>query len=148
MAKRSLLYAGTFGIASLLCGVIFVDRFNPKKARATIDKVVNTIKTRKTKVWMYPEGTRSAGTDKSMLPFKKGAFHIAIKAQVPIIPVVISNYKDCYDPRGHTFEQINVKVCVLPPIPTEGKTVDDVNQLTEDVWEVMLQTYNKISNNN
>lgn len=44
----------------------------------------------KTKIWIYPEGTRN--NKGGFLPFKKGAFFMAIEAQVPIIPVVIAPY--------------------------------------------------------
>jgi lysophosphatidate acyltransferase len=44
-----------------------------------------------TKLWMFPEGTRNSSRA-SLLPFKKGAFRVAITCQVPILPVVYSPY--------------------------------------------------------
>ncbi|XP_070557634.1 1-acyl-sn-glycerol-3-phosphate acyltransferase alpha-like isoform X2 [Ptychodera flava] len=145
LAKRSLMYAGTFGIASLLCGVVFVDRFNPAKAKEFTKKVTDIIKKKQTKVWIYPEGTRSSGTGRDMLPFKKGAFFIAVEAQVPITPVVFSNYKDTYNPKQYRFDPCNVIITVLPPVPTEGKTTDDIPSLMEEIREMMLDVYRKTS---
>jgi lysophosphatidate acyltransferase len=41
-------------------------------------------------MWVFPEGTRN--NTGNILPFKKGAFHVAIAAQVPILPVIFSSY--------------------------------------------------------
>ena len=60
----------------------------PKRC-STISQVVAQIQKRKISVWMFPEGTRSRG--RGLLPFKTGAFHAAIAAGVPIIPVCVSN---------------------------------------------------------
>ncbi|XP_078001253.1 1-acyl-sn-glycerol-3-phosphate acyltransferase alpha-like [Glandiceps talaboti] len=144
-AKKSLMYAGTFGIAALLCGTIFIDRTKRTKAKTLTDQIVSVITKKKTKVWLYPEGTRSSGTGLDMLPFKKGAFHIAVAAQVPVIPVVLSNYKDCYNPKKYKFDPVNVTITVLPPISTNGLTAEDVPEFTEKIRELMLYTYKETS---
>lgn len=43
-----------------------------------------------TKLWIFPEGTRSKRVN--LLPFKKGAFHIAVQNKLPIVPVIVSPY--------------------------------------------------------
>lgn len=45
---------------------------------------------------MFPEGTRHSARESGMLPFKKGAFHLAVQAGVPIVPVVCQNYWHLY----------------------------------------------------
>lgn len=55
-----------------------------------------------TKLWIFPEGTRNHS--RGMLPFKKGAFHLAIDANAPILPVVFSNYGSFYDSVTKRFD--------------------------------------------
>ncbi|XP_063634608.1 LOW QUALITY PROTEIN: putative 1-acyl-sn-glycerol-3-phosphate acyltransferase acl-1 [Cydia splendana] len=90
IAKKEIFYVWPFGLAAYLAVVVFIDRSNAKKSyyeqlKVTSDVMVN----HKKKNWLFPEGTRNKDYTK-MLPFKKGAFTMAISTQVPIIPVVFS----------------------------------------------------------
>ncbi|KAK3087207.1 hypothetical protein FSP39_003101 [Pinctada imbricata] len=143
LAKKELLYAGPFGPAAWLCGTIFIDRLNHEKARDTITKTARRIKENKVKVLVFPEGTRNH--DGSMLPFKKGAFHLAIEAQVPIFPVVFSTYSDFYSKREKKFTSGRFIITCLPRISTEGLTQEDVPDITEKVRQQMLDVYNQTS---
>lgn len=78
-----------------------------------------------------------------LLPFKKGAFHLAVQAQVPIVPVVCENYNRLFDGKSR-FEGGTIRIKVLEPIPTTGLTKDDVNALTERVRDVMLKTLKEL----
>ncbi len=80
-----------------------------------------------------PEGTRSKG--RGFLPFKKGPFVTAIKAQVPIVPVAWSNYSQIID--LNKWHSCTILVQALEPISTEGKTLDDVNELKEKAYLIM-----------
>ena len=50
-------------------------------------------KKNKTKLVLYPEGTRNTGKNLNLLPFKKGGFHVALDGKLPILPVVVSEYE-------------------------------------------------------
>ena len=89
VGKKSLLWIPFFGQLYWLTGNLLIDRNNRAKAHGTIAEVVNHFKKRRISIWMFPEGTRSRG--RGLLPFKTGAFHAAIAAGVPIIPVCVSN---------------------------------------------------------
>nr|CAI5828022.1 unnamed protein product [Callosobruchus analis] len=90
IAKKEVFYLQPFGLASWLWGTIFIDRMNVKGARSAVNKTGDTIRTRKARVLMFPEGTRN--NKKELLPFKKGAFHLALASRCPIQPVVVSRY--------------------------------------------------------
>lgn len=95
VAKRELFYAWPFGLAAWLCGLIFIDRMQSDKARNSLCDATDLIKQKKIKLWIFPEGTRrNTGEIHS---FKKGAFHMAIAGQIPILPVVFSSYKTFLD---------------------------------------------------
>ncbi|KAK3728764.1 hypothetical protein RRG08_013490 [Elysia crispata] len=144
VAKRELLYlSGTFGLGAWLCGTIFIDRLNPESARKTMQDTAEKIRKEKLRVVIFPEGTRNHGG--SLLPFKKGGFHLAVQGQVPIIPVVFSSYDNFYNKKERRFNEGKVVVEILEPISTKGLTSSDVTDLTERTRQVMLKTFDKIS---
>lgn len=95
-------------------------------------------------VFIFPEGTRSYSLEPDLLPFKKGAFHLAVQAQVPIVPIVAANYSNVLTmkgaPKGWFFTSGRIPVRVLKPIPTEGLKADAVDGLAKECRERMLLT--------
>lgn len=143
LAKKELLYVGPFGLAAWLCGTVFIDRLNHEKALDTIKSTAALIKEQNLKVYIFPEGTRNS--EGSMLPFKKGAFHLAVEAQVPIIPVVFSSYSEFYSKREKKFGTGKFIISCLPKIKTEGLTAAQVPDLTDFIRKQMLDVYNQTS---
>jgi 1-acyl-sn-glycerol-3-phosphate acyltransferase len=88
VGKKSIKFIPFFGQLYWLSGNILIDRKNKSKAKGTIDNAASKIKRDKTSVWMFPEGTRSYG--RGLLPFKTGAFHTALQADVEVVPVCMS----------------------------------------------------------
>jgi len=142
IAKQSLMYYGTFGLTAYLCGTVFVDRSNPKSAAEKINSVAQTLKKEKIKLWVFPEGTRNSDKSIDMLPFKKGAFHVASNADLPILPLVFSKH-DFLDERNGVFIPGVSTLTVLPLIWPEGKQVEE---LTEDSREIMMQKFKAMNN--
>ncbi|RDD43402.1 1-acyl-sn-glycerol-3-phosphate acyltransferase alpha [Trichoplax sp. H2] len=95
LAKKALLYVPVFGQAAWLIQTVFIDRKDHDTTMQTFNKVIDDMKKKKFNLWVFPEGTRNFKHD-GLLPFKKGAFHLAVKAQIPIIPIVIAPYSDFY----------------------------------------------------
>ncbi|XP_009475375.1 PREDICTED: 1-acyl-sn-glycerol-3-phosphate acyltransferase beta [Nipponia nippon] len=143
VGKKELMYAGTVGLIIYLGGVIFINRKSTTNAKMVMAEVAKTMVTDNVKVWVYPEGTRNCTGD--LLPFKKGAFHLAVQAQVPVIPVVYSSFTSFYNPKKNLFTSGKIKVEVLPPIETKGLTSDDVSDLTDKCFRTMRETLFRLS---
>ena len=109
IAKKSLKLVPILGWFFILARNIFVDRFNHDKALKALDEAAAQLKKRDAQVVIFPEGTRSR-TAGEMLPFKKGAFNIAVAAQVPIIPVVVENQKHVYDSKSKKFKSGVIRI--------------------------------------
>jgi len=80
-------------------------------------------------VMVFPEGTRSP--DGNLLPFKDGAFQMAIDAQVPLLPLALAGTRECRPKGSLWFGDAKARVRVLEPIPTAGMTREDIPQLKE-----------------
>ncbi|XP_045323896.1 1-acyl-sn-glycerol-3-phosphate acyltransferase beta isoform X3 [Leopardus geoffroyi] len=79
IAKRELLFTGPVGLIMYLGGVFFINRQRSRTAMTVMADVGERMVRENLKVWVYPEGTRNDNGD--LLPFKKGAFYLAIQAQ-------------------------------------------------------------------
>ncbi|CAI4224823.1 unnamed protein product [Auanema sp. JU1783] len=144
MMKSSLKYIPFFNTCSLMANCIFINRFNRQQAMSTVDQCVEKLTEKNLKLWIFPEGTRNP--EGGLLSFKKGAFNIAVKAQIPIIPIVTSNYKSFYSKKDKYFLGDGEIIAeVLPPIDTKGKTEEDVLELAEVIRKDMLAVNLRIS---
>ncbi|XP_031306729.2 1-acyl-sn-glycerol-3-phosphate acyltransferase beta [Camelus dromedarius] len=143
IAKRELLFLGPVGLIMYLGGVLFINRQHSRTAMTVITTVGEHMVREKLKVWIYPEGTRNDNGD--LLPFKKGAFYLAVQAQVPIIPVVYSSFSSFYNTKTKLFTAGTIKVEVLDAIPTSGLTVDDVPKLMDTCHQAMRACFFHIS---
>lgn len=93
-AKVSLKSTPILGWFMTLSYSVFIDRANPTNARSAMAGAAEEMRRERQSVYMFPEGTRSYSKEPMLLPFKKGAFHLAVQAGVPIVPVVVANYSD------------------------------------------------------
>ncbi|KAB0479814.1 MULTISPECIES: 1-acylglycerol-3-phosphate O-acyltransferase [Vibrio] len=132
VGKKSLAWMPLFGQLYWLTGNILIDRANRSKAVGTIDQVVDNLKGSDVSVWMFPEGTRSRG--RGLLPFKTGAFHAAIGAGLPIIPIVCSSTGGV---KLNRWNNGHVIVEMLDPINTEGYDKSNVRELANLTREQM-----------
>ncbi|MEA1062373.1 1-acylglycerol-3-phosphate O-acyltransferase [Apirhabdus apintestini] len=134
VGKKSLVWIPFFGQLYWLTGNLLIDRNNRTKAHSTIAEVVNQFRKRKISIWMFPEGTRSRG--RGLLPFKTGAFHAAIAAGVPIIPVCVSNTSNKI--KLNRWNNGLVIVEMLPPVDTRNYGKDQVRELAAHCRQIML----------
>ena len=115
-AKKSLKSIPFLGWFMNVSGSIFIDRANSSSARNAMAGAAEEIQKRKQSVYMFPEGTRSYAKEPMLLPFKKGAFHLAVQAGVPIVPVVVANYSNVLYVQGWKFNagKIPIKSAFFP----------------------------------
>ncbi|MCT8987794.1 1-acylglycerol-3-phosphate O-acyltransferase [Shewanella phaeophyticola] len=132
LGKKSLAWMPLFGQIYWLSGNILIDRKNRHSAFDTMAKTVEKMKTKLLSVWIFPEGTRSRG--RGLLPFKVGAFHTAISAQVPVVPVLASCQNHI---KLNRWNNGVVIVEMMEPIPTEGLTKSDVKAFSAKVHQAM-----------
>ncbi|KAK2516627.1 1-acyl-sn-glycerol-3-phosphate acyltransferase alpha [Columba livia] len=143
IAKKELVYMGIVGWACWLSGFIFINRHKTEDAICVISRTARTMQRENLRVLIFPEGTRNG--DKSMLPFKRGAFHLAVQAQVPIIPIVISPYWDFFSSKDKKFTSGTCTIRILPRVETQGLSPKDVPQLTETVRQAMADAFAEMS---
>ena len=109
-AKSSLKRTPFLGWFMALSGTVFIDRKNATSAREAMRGAAEEIRREKQSVYMFPEGTRSYYKEPGLLPFKKGAFHLAVEANVPIVPVVVANYSDVLYLKTWTFKSGTIAI--------------------------------------
>jgi 1-acyl-sn-glycerol-3-phosphate acyltransferase len=91
---------------------------------------------KKVSVMIFPEGTRSPTEE--LLPFKDGAFKLAIEAGVPILPIAVAGTRDCMAKHSFAFRRARAKARVLPPIPTTGLTAADIATLRDRTRDTII----------
>lgn len=136
IAKKELQKVPVVGQILEAAGTIFVDRSDKEKAIEALKPAVDSLKSG-ISVVVFPEGTRSY--DYTLGQFKKGAFHLAMAAGVPIVPIVLKNAHDVM-PRGkNIFNPALVEVVVLPPIHTHDWTKTNLDKKIAGVRRLFLQ---------
>ncbi len=130
IAKKQLARIPLFGWVMWAGRFIFIDRQNKLAARRSIDLAGERIR-RGDSVLLFPEGTRTR--DGTLLPFKKGGFHLAMKAGVPIVPVALRGTRELMPRGSYLLRKGTIRVIVGEPIPTQGLSAEDRAQLDERV---------------
>ena len=123
-----------FGQGIRMMGVIPVDRSNSVLAVESAKRATENLRRGKSYM-VYPEGTRSK--DGKLLPFKKGAFMMAIEAGVPIVPVTVSGATKIMPKGEFKVFPSTVHITVHEPISTNGYTKGNVVELMERTREII-----------
>ncbi|HUF34700.1 MAG TPA: lysophospholipid acyltransferase family protein [Gemmatimonadales bacterium] len=96
----------------------------------------------KVSVMIFPEGTRSTTAD--LLPFKDGAFRLAVEAGVPILPLVLSGTGSALRKHDWRFGPSAATVRVLPPVETAGLAIEQVPELREQVRSMIVRARDEL----
>ncbi len=140
IAKASLFKVPFLGWSMRRGGFIPIDRGRTREAVGSLRRAIDKIRAG-VPVIIFPEGTRSSNG--SLGQFKKGAFHLAHKAEVPIIPIAIDGSWDIFRPGSKHIIPGRVCVTFHPAIPWEGKgkpLETTMNQVREVIRETLEPT--------
>ncbi len=123
-----------FGPWLSLTETVFIDGFN-RQEPATLEPALQALR-RGLSIAVAPEGTRSPAT--RLGRFKSGAFHLALAARVPIVPITFRNSLDALPKHGRVVRPATIEVIVHPPFSTEGWTSADLEREIEKVRELYV----------
>jgi 1-acyl-sn-glycerol-3-phosphate acyltransferase len=137
VAKKELASDPVFGLAFRLAGVAFVDRGGHGDARQALEPAVQRLRDG-ISVLIAPEGTRSVTPAPG--EFKKGAFHMAMQAGVPVVPIVIRNAGELMWRDSVTIRPGCVDVVVHPAIDVSGWTTDELTKRVAEVRQLYADT--------
>lgn len=130
VAKAELAKVPILGIAIRQSTCLFLDRSDPRKAVESMRKAGERIRDGNS-VLIYAEGSRSYGPH--LLPFKKGAFMLAVEAGVPLVPIVVTDaYRLMHDKR-RVSRPGRIHIAIRPPIDLAGLRRADIPELIERV---------------
>lgn len=136
VAKKEILKVPVLGQGISFINFLTIDRSNPKRARETIERAREIVESGYS-FGLFAEGTRAMPGE--LLPFKKGAFHLALQTGAAIVPVVFKNTDYIMGKKTGVVNPGTMKIVLLPPIETKGKTVED------DLMNLLTQTRGAIA---
>jgi len=137
LAKSELFKIPFMGTHLKQAGHIPVPLEDPRAAVRTLTRAAEAIRDRGISLLIFPEGGRSE--DGTLQPFKEGAAYIAIKAQVPLVPIALIGTREVLPMHGKVFRAGNVRLVVGDPISTVGRTLKDRDALTQEAFRQITE---------
>lgn len=135
LAKKELFKIPVLAQGMRTVGIIEVDREARGAVHAEVNRQSKELIAKGRSLIIYAEGTRPRNG--VMKPFKKGAFTMAIAAQLPILPLSISGSYEAWPPGVRLVRGGRIKVVLDKPIETEGLKHSDTGDLRDQVREVI-----------
>jgi putative phosphoserine phosphatase/1-acylglycerol-3-phosphate O-acyltransferase len=137
IGKKEIRDIPVLGKVMELAGIVFIDRQDTGSAIKSMEPLVDSIRNDGRSICIAPEGTRTLSP--KLGPFKKGAFHLAMQAGVPIVPIVIHNAGDVAPKNEFVMRPAQVRIDVLPPVDTSGWSTKTLNQHIAEVRGMFLK---------
>ncbi len=137
VAKKEVAKMPLLGQILRALDFVFIDRANARSAIEAMQPAIDRLR-HGTSVVIAPEGTRSLSA--RLGRFKKGPFHIAMQAGVPIVPLVLRNTYAVLPRHSLLFRPGTVQVCVLPPIDVTTWKIQDLDRHVADVRALFQRT--------
>jgi len=126
--KQELRKIPGIGVGCEKAGHIFIDRSNPRNARASVEKALKYLGDG-VGILFFAEGTRSL--DGKLLPFKKGAFRLAIEQRLPILPVTLLGTREILPAKTLRLFPGRATMLIHPAIETAGLDIAQVDVLLD-----------------
>jgi 1-acyl-sn-glycerol-3-phosphate acyltransferase len=146
IGKKELIWIPFFGVLFYLTGNIMINRKSHRDAMSGMSEALDFLTKKNISIYIYPEGTRNKGAEK-LLKFKKGGFHLAVAAQVPIVPIVSSPINKFFDLKNLKIYPREMIIEVMEPISTQGLKSEDVPALAEKVQSLMQAKFDELRAN-
>jgi 1-acyl-sn-glycerol-3-phosphate acyltransferase len=143
IGKKEVAKIPVFGWFFRATGNILIDRKDLQSAIASMAAAAARVREERISVWVFPEGHRNGSP--TLLPFKKGAFHLALAAKVPIVPIVCSPLGHLLDAHRLLVFPGRIRIRVLPAIPTEGFGEAGLEALMETVRSRMQEAQDQLA---
>src|SRR5262249_15061175 len=125
-----------------LSGNLIIDRGHARSAHDSLEAAARTMREDKIAVWFMPEGHRNH--ERELLPFKSGAFRLAIAASVPIVPIVAEPLTAIVDTKRGLARPGRLRVRVLPALETADLDNKDLPVLMSSVRSRMQQALDEL----
>lgn len=114
---------------------VFVDRSSPESRQRSLEAGVTTLR-KEASLLIFPEGTRNRGKE-ILLPFRDGAFRLAIEAQCPVLPFITPDNRQLLPLNDGVLRKGTARIIFLEPVETRGMKEEDVPALREKVFKKM-----------
>jgi putative phosphoserine phosphatase/1-acylglycerol-3-phosphate O-acyltransferase len=135
VAKKEMARIPLLAQFAWLTNVALVDRADSAQARAALQPALERLRDG-CSITLAPEGTRSVTP--TVGPFKKGAFHLAMQAGVPVVPIVIRNAGELQWRGSQVIRSGTVDVAVLPPINVADWRRDELGDRVAEVRQLFV----------
>lgn len=137
IGKKEIRKIPVLGQLMEWAGTVFVDRADTQGAIKAMEPLVDAIRKDGRSICIAPEGTRTLSP--KLGPFKKGAFHLAIQAGVPIVPIVIHNAGDVAPKNEFVMRPAKVRIDVLPAVDTSSWKATTIGDHVAEVRAMFLR---------
>jgi 1-acyl-sn-glycerol-3-phosphate acyltransferase len=136
LGKAELFRLPVIGWMFGLAGDVAVERADRRKAAQSLLQCSRYLR-QGCSIVFFPEGTRSQ--DGRVLPFNDGPFQLAIREQVPVLPLVVEGSGGCLPRNTWVFGDVqDIYLRVLEPVPVEGWNVKQTAELREKVRDRII----------
>jgi 1-acyl-sn-glycerol-3-phosphate acyltransferase len=139
VAKKELLKVPVLGQGMSFVNIIAIDRSNAERALQSMEKARKVLEEGYS-FGVFVEGTRAMQGE--LLPFKKGAFHLALQTDAPVVPVAIKNTDWMMGKKTGVLYPGTIEMVLLPPMETKNLTEKDLMELLKETRRAIAKELN------